>query len=92
MTDKRKIKQRLFAAASILMFVSTMTSLAQGNGKAGISPETMVMQLLEESKDLLSNEDREEMVSDVRGYLRSTQKQPQLVLNYFQHETVAYAA
>ena len=33
-----------------------------------------------------------EMISHVRGYLRGTQRSPQLVRNYFQHPTVLYAA
>ncbi len=33
-----------------------------------------------------------EMMADVRGYLRSTQKQPAIVRTYFQAETVRYAA
>lgn len=33
-----------------------------------------------------------EMMADVRGYLRSTQKQPAVVRTYFQAETVRYAA
>ena len=36
--------------------------------------------------------DREEMVAGVRGYLRSTQKNPEVVMRYFQHPSVAYAA
>ena len=36
--------------------------------------------------------DKEEMVSNVRGYLRSTQRQPTLVSNYFHAEPVRYAA
>jgi transposase len=33
-----------------------------------------------------------EMIGDVRSYLRSTQRQPDVVKRYFQHEKVAYAA
>jgi len=33
-----------------------------------------------------------EMIGAVRSYLRSTQKQPQIVTNYFQEESVRYAA
>jgi transposase len=36
--------------------------------------------------------DQDEMISSVRGYLRSTQKQPQIVRGYFQEENVRYAA
>ncbi len=36
--------------------------------------------------------DQKEMMADVRGYLRSTQKQPQIVRNYFQEENVYYAS
>lgn len=35
---------------------------------------------------------QDEMIHNVRRYLWSTQRQPQLVCNYFQHEEVAYAA
>lgn len=35
--------------------------------------------------------DREEMMADVRGYLRSTQKQPEIVQRYFHAPTVQYA-
>ena len=36
--------------------------------------------------------DQDEMIANVRGYLRSTQKQPQIVRSYFQEEHVRYAA
>lgn len=36
--------------------------------------------------------DGDELVSNVRGYLRSTQKQPRIVENYFKEEHVRYAA
>ncbi len=36
--------------------------------------------------------DQSELVANVRGYLRSTQKQPQIVQSYFQQENVRYAA
>ena len=36
--------------------------------------------------------DQQEMVANVRGYLRSTQKQPQVVRSFFQEENVRYAA
>jgi hypothetical protein len=32
------------------------------------------------------------MIANVRGYLRSTQKTPQVVRNYFQAKPVRYAA
>lgn len=35
--------------------------------------------------------DRMEMIADVRGYLRSTQKQPEIVKNYFHAPSVRYA-
>lgn len=35
---------------------------------------------------------RDEMMDNLRSYLRSTQKQSQIVINYFHHESVAYAA
>lgn len=36
--------------------------------------------------------DRTEMIDNVRSYLRSTQKQPHLVMKYFQKDSVSYAA
>lgn len=36
--------------------------------------------------------DQPELVENVRSYLRSTQRQPQIVMNYFQEEHVRYAA
>jgi transposase len=33
-----------------------------------------------------------EMIDNLRSYLRSTQKQPHVVKNYFQHDSVNYAA
>jgi transposase len=35
---------------------------------------------------------QQEMMDNVRSYLRSTQKQPQIVRNYFRHRSVQYAA
>jgi transposase len=35
--------------------------------------------------------DRDEMLADVRGYLRSTQKQPEIVKSFFQPKSVQYA-
>ena len=35
--------------------------------------------------------DQTEMMSNVRGYLRSTQKRPDIVKSYFEHEDVRYA-
>jgi len=36
--------------------------------------------------------DQDELMRDVRSYLRSTQKQPHIVKSYFDHEDVSYAA
>jgi transposase len=36
--------------------------------------------------------DREEMIQDVRSYLWSTQRQPEIIRNYFRKEHVRYAA
>ena len=36
--------------------------------------------------------DQHEMIDNGRRYLWSTQRQPEIVANYFQHEDVAYAA
>jgi len=35
---------------------------------------------------------QQELISDVRSYLRSTQRQPHIVRSYFNHEDVRYAA
>jgi transposase len=63
----------------------------------GYSPDLNPDELL--NNDVKSNalgrrrpSDRDEMVSKVRGYLRSTQKRPDVVRNYFKHPNVAYAA
>lgn len=63
----------------------------------GYSPELNPDELL--NQDVKSNAlgrrrpgDQSEMIRDVRSYLRSTQKHPQIVMNYFQEEHVAYAA
>lgn len=63
----------------------------------GYSPELNPDELL--NQDVKSNalgrrrpRDRDEMVGEVRSYLRSTQRQPHLVRRYFQHESVRYAA
>ena len=37
-------------------------------------------------------QDRDELINTVRSYLRSTQKQPQIVTNYFKQVDVSYAA
>jgi transposase len=61
------------------------------------SPELNPDELL--NQDVKSNalgrqrpRDRTELMDNIRSYLRSTQKQPDVVVNYFQHESVAYAA
>ncbi len=63
----------------------------------GYSPDLNPDELL--NQDVKSNalgrrrpSNQTEMISDVRSYLRSTQRQPAVVKNYFQHETVLYAA
>lgn len=63
----------------------------------GYSPDLNPDELL--NQDVKSNalgrrrpSSREEMEADVRGYLRSTQKRPGIVANYFKHPLVAYAA
>ena len=35
---------------------------------------------------------QQDLIADVRGYLRSTQKRPDIVSNYFQAPSVRYAA
>ena len=63
----------------------------------GYSPELNPDELL--NNDVKSNavgreraKDQAELVGNVRSYLRSTQRQPQIVVSYFQEEHVRYAA
>jgi transposase len=63
----------------------------------GYSPELNPDELL--NQDVKSNAlgrrrplDREELLEDVRGYLRSTQKRPGIVRGYFREPHVRYAA
>ena len=63
----------------------------------GYSPELNPGELL--NQDVKSNAlgrqrpwSRDEMIEGVRGYLRSTQRQPSIVRSYFQEEHVRYAA
>ena len=63
----------------------------------GYSPELNPDELL--NNDVKSNavgrrrpSSQQEMMSDVRAYLRSTQRQPHIVQSYFSHEDVRYAA
>lgn len=63
----------------------------------GYSPELNPDEML--NNDVKSNalgrrrpRTKPEMVADVRSYLRSTQKRPELVRNYFNEEHVRYAA
>jgi len=63
----------------------------------GYSPELNPDELL--NQDVKSNalgrqrpRDQNEMTSQVRYYLRSTQRQPDIVKSYFQEKNVAYAA
>ena len=63
----------------------------------GYSPDLNPDELL--NNDVKSNAvgrrrpaDQVEMIADVRGYLRGTQRHPQIVINYFQEKHVRYAA
>ena len=63
----------------------------------GYSPELNPDELL--NQDVKSNADgrrrsrnKRELLGNVRGYLRSTQRQPRVVRNYFQEKHVRYAA
>jgi len=63
----------------------------------GYSPKLNPDELL--NQDVKSNAigrrrpaDQQEMLANVRGYLRSTQKQPHIVRNFFHEENVHYAA
>jgi len=63
----------------------------------GYSPELNPDEML--NNDVKANalgrrrpKDREEMVADIRAYLRSTQKHPDVVMNFFHEEHVRYAA
>ena len=63
----------------------------------GYSPQLNPDELL--NQDVKTNavgrqrpKDQPEMMQQVRSYLRSTQRQPQVVKNYFEHKNVQYAA
>jgi transposase len=63
----------------------------------GYSPELNPDEYL--NQDLKANAvgrrrpaNQNEMLSDLRSYLRSTQRQPEVIKHYFQHEAVTYAA
>jgi len=63
----------------------------------GYSPKLNPDELL--NQDVKSNAvgrrrpaDQQEMLANVRGYLRSTQKQPHIVRNFFHEQNVRYAA
>jgi transposase len=63
----------------------------------GYSPELNPDELL--NQDVKSNalgrrrpSDQPELMRNLRSYLRSTQRQPRIVRNYFQHKDVLYAA
>jgi len=63
----------------------------------GYAPELNPDELL--NQDVKSNalgrrrpEDQDDLIASVRGYLRSTQRQPALVKRYFQQDDVRYAA
>lgn len=63
----------------------------------GYSPDLNPDEFL--NQDVKSNalgrrrpETRDEMIADLRSYLRSTQRQPEIVKSYFQAEPVRYAA
>lgn len=63
----------------------------------GYSPQLNPDELL--NQDVKTNavgrqrpKDQPEMMQQVRSYLRSTQRQPQVVKNYFKHKDVQYAA
>ena len=63
----------------------------------GYSPELNPDQYL--NQDVKSNavgrrhaRDQQDMIANVRGYLRSTHKQPDIVRSYFQEQHVRYAA
>lgn len=63
----------------------------------GYSPELNPDELL--NQDVKTNaagrrrpKDQPEMIANVRGYLRSTQRQPRIVRSYFEEEHVCYAA
>lgn len=63
----------------------------------GYAPELNPDELL--NQDVKSNAlgrrrpaDQADLMADIRGYLRSTQRQPEIVKNYFQEQHVRYAA
>lgn len=102
----RQVKRRIFLIVDghpVHRAAAVKTWLAQQRGRVrlyflpGYSPALNPDELL--NQDVKSNAlgrrrpvDQTELLGDVRGYLRSTQKQPAVVRAYFNEEHVRYAA
>lgn len=84
-------------AAAVKQWVSEHADQLRLFYLPGYSPKINPDELL--NQDVKSNavgrrrpRDQRELLANVRGYLRSTQKQPDIVRNYFHEESVRYAA
>jgi transposase len=102
----RQVRRRVFLIVDghpVHRAVAVKRWLAQQEGRIrlyflpGYSPELNPDELL--NQDVKSNAlgrrrpvDQTELIDDVRGYLRSTQKQPDVVKAYFDESNVRYAA
>ena len=102
----RQLKRRIFLivdghpvhrAAAVKEWVARQNSRIRIYFLPGYSPELNPDELL--NQDVKSNAlgrrrpaDEKELLGDVRGYLRSTQKRPDVVRAYFNEEHVRYAA
>lgn len=84
-------------AAVVLRWIASMKGRIRLFFLPPYSPDLNPDELL--NQDVKSNavgrrrpEDKQELMADVRGYLRSTQRRPDIVQNYFREEHVSYAA
>ncbi len=81
----------------VKQWLETHTAQIELFSLPGYSPELNPDELL--NQDVKSNalgrrrpQNRTELIDNVRCYLRSTQKQPHIVMNYFKQDDVSYAA
>ena len=102
----RQVRRRIFLildghpvhrAAEVRRWVAQQKGRIRLYFLPGYSPELNPDEML--NQDVKSNAlgrrrplDREEMLDDVRGYLRSTQKRPDIVQAYFREPHIRYAA
>jgi transposase len=102
----RQVRRRMFLIVDghpVHRAAAVKRWLAQQDGRIGLyflpgySPALNPDEML--NQDVKSNAlgrrrpiDQEELIDDVRGYLRSTQKQPEVVKAYFNESHVRYAA